>query len=85
MRLLCSGLLVLFQVAGDNYFLIFQVNEKLFPCKLSGKNTKLAEEAVELAVKTWGKKSLSELEAEERLSYSCEKVYYRHEFSAHII
>ncbi|XWS76733.1 hypothetical protein CRYUN_Cryun01aG0203100 [Craigia yunnanensis] len=51
----------------------WKVNEKLFPCKLSSKNTKLAEEAVELAVKTWGKKSLSELEAEERLSYSCEK------------
>ncbi|OMO82282.1 Protein translocase subunit SecA [Corchorus olitorius] len=51
----------------------WKVNEKLFPCKLSSKNTKLAEEAVELAVQTWGKKSLSELEAEERLSYSCEK------------
>ncbi|XVF72841.1 hypothetical protein PTKIN_Ptkin12aG0153100 [Pterospermum kingtungense] len=51
----------------------WKVNEKLFPCKLSSKNSKLAEEAVELAVKTWGKKSLSELEAEERLSYSCEK------------
>ncbi|XWS46378.1 hypothetical protein CRYUN_Cryun14cG0060600 [Craigia yunnanensis] len=51
----------------------WKVNEKLFPCKLSGKNTKLAEEAVELAVKTWGKKSLTELEAEDCLSYSCEK------------
>ncbi|MBA0575170.1 hypothetical protein Golob_027966, partial [Gossypium lobatum] len=51
----------------------WKVNEKLFPCKLSDKNTKLAEEAVELSVKTWGKKSLSELEAEELLSYSCEK------------
>ncbi|XVF22199.1 hypothetical protein REPUB_Repub12eG0153100 [Reevesia pubescens] len=51
----------------------WKVNEKLFPSKLSSKNTKLAEEAVELAVKTWGKKSLNELEAEERLSYSCEK------------
>ncbi|XVE77395.1 hypothetical protein DITRI_Ditri13aG0059100 [Diplodiscus trichospermus] len=51
----------------------WKVNEKLFPCKLSSKNTKLADEAVELAVKTWGKKSLTELEAEERLSYSCEK------------
>ena len=34
----------------------------------------MAEEAVELAVKTWGQRSLTELEAEERLSYSCEKV-----------
>lgn len=51
----------------------WKVNEKLFPCKLSTKNTKLAEEAVALAVKAWGKQSLTELEAEERLSYSCEK------------
>jgi preprotein translocase subunit SecA len=49
------------------------VNEKLFPCQLSKKNTELAENAVQLAVKTWGKRSLTELEAEERLSYSCEK------------
>lgn len=53
-----------------------QVNESLFPCKLSNKNAKLAEEAVQLAVKTWGQKSLTELESEERLSYSCEKVKY---------
>lgn len=51
-----------------------QVNESLFPCKLSNENTELAEEAVQLAIKTWGQKSLTELEAEERLSYSCEKV-----------
>lgn len=53
-----------------------QVNESLFPCKLSNENAKLAEEAVQLAVKTWGQKSLTELESEERLSYSCEKVKY---------
>ncbi|EEF47163.1 conserved hypothetical protein [Ricinus communis] len=51
----------------------WKVNESLFPCKLSKKNTDLAEEAVQLAVKTWGQRSLTELEAEERLSYSCEK------------
>ncbi|KAK9202054.1 hypothetical protein WN944_017263 [Citrus x changshan-huyou] len=51
----------------------WKVNESLFPCKLSNENAKLAEEAVQLAVKTWGQKSLTELEAEERLSYSCEK------------
>lgn len=50
------------------------MNENLFPCKLSNENAKLAEEAVELAAKSWGQRSLSELEAEERLSYSCEKV-----------
>ncbi|KAL2935104.1 Protein translocase subunit SecA chloroplastic [Bienertia sinuspersici] len=51
----------------------WKVKETLFPCKLSHENAKLAEEAVQLAVKTWGQRSLSELEAEERLSYSCEK------------
>ncbi|XP_062002898.1 protein translocase subunit SECA1, chloroplastic isoform X2 [Rosa rugosa] len=51
----------------------WKVNEKLFPCKLSNEKTKLAEEAVNLAVETWGQRSLTELEAEERLSYSCEK------------
>ncbi|RYQ89543.1 hypothetical protein Ahy_B09g096120 isoform B [Arachis hypogaea] len=51
----------------------WKVNEKLFPCQLSTKNTELAEKAVQLAVKTWGQRSLTELEAEERLSYSCEK------------
>lgn len=51
----------------------WRVSESLFPCKLSNKNAKLAEEAVDLAVKSWGQMSLTELEAEERLSYSCEK------------
>lgn len=37
----------------------------------------MAEEAVQLAVKTWGQRSITELEAEERLSYSCEKVIFR--------
>ncbi|XP_062011070.1 protein translocase subunit SECA1, chloroplastic-like isoform X2 [Rosa rugosa] len=52
---------------------VLEVNEKLFPCKLSNEKTKLAEEAVNLAVETWGQRLLTELEAEERLSYSCEK------------
>ncbi|XP_052184692.1 protein translocase subunit SecA, chloroplastic [Diospyros lotus] len=51
----------------------WKVNENLFPCTLSKENTNFAEEAVQLAVKTWGQRSLTELEAEERLSYSCEK------------
>ncbi|KAK3194414.1 hypothetical protein Dsin_025724 [Dipteronia sinensis] len=44
----------------------FRVN---YPMRIA----KLAEEAVQLAVKAWGQRSLTELEAEERLSYSCEK------------
>ncbi|KAL9225051.1 hypothetical protein vseg_001020 [Gypsophila vaccaria] len=51
----------------------WKVKENLFPCKLSHENMKLVEDAVQLAVTTWGKRSLSELDAEERLSYSCEK------------
>ncbi|KZV57600.1 preprotein translocase secA subunit [Dorcoceras hygrometricum] len=51
----------------------WKVNESLFPCMLSKESSKLAEEAVQLAVTTWGQRSLTELEAEERLSYSCEK------------
>ncbi|KAK7278119.1 hypothetical protein RJT34_23144 [Clitoria ternatea] len=54
-------------------FKSWKVNEKLFPCQLSSKNAELAEKAVQLAVETWGKRSLTELEAEERLSYTCEK------------
>ncbi|KAF3648249.1 Protein translocase subunit SecA, chloroplastic, partial [Capsicum annuum] len=51
----------------------WKVSESLFPCTLSKEKTKLAEEAVQIAVKMWGPRSLTELEAEERLSYSCEK------------
>ncbi|KAA8542986.1 hypothetical protein F0562_021519 [Nyssa sinensis] len=51
----------------------WKVNESLFPCILSKENIKLAEEAVQFAAKTWGQRSLTELEAEERLSYCCEK------------
>ncbi len=54
---------------------LLQVNETLFPCELSKETTSLAEEAVESAAKIWGEKSLSELEAEDRLSYACEKVH----------
>ncbi|KAJ8466166.1 hypothetical protein OPV22_028718 [Ensete ventricosum] len=51
----------------------WKVNEKLFPCDLSKETISLANDAVEIAVKSWGQRSLTELEAEERLSYSCEK------------
>ncbi|CAH9069570.1 unnamed protein product [Cuscuta epithymum] len=51
----------------------WKVNDRLFPCKLSKESYKLAEETVQLAVKIWGPRSLTELEAEERLSCSCEK------------
>ncbi|XP_072974820.1 protein translocase subunit SECA1, chloroplastic isoform X1 [Typha angustifolia] len=51
----------------------WKVNESLFPCNLSTDTISFAKDAVELAAKTWGQRSLTELEAEERLSYTCEK------------
>ncbi|KAK1281091.1 hypothetical protein QJS04_geneDACA004693 [Acorus gramineus] len=51
----------------------WKVKESLFPCELSKEKVSLAKDAVELAVRTWGERTLTELEAEERLSYSCEK------------
>ncbi len=68
--------MVTLSLAKDSFLMIFQVNENIFPCKLSDGNTKLAEEAVQMAVKAWGQRSLTELEAEERLSYACEKVWH---------
>lgn len=51
----------------------WKVSESLFPCSLSQESTVVVEEAVHLAVSSWGRRSLPELEAEERLSYACEK------------
>ncbi|PKU63459.1 Protein translocase subunit SECA1, chloroplastic [Dendrobium catenatum] len=51
----------------------WKVKESLFPCELSNVTVSLAKDAVEFSVKTWGLRSLTELEAEDRLSYSCEK------------
>ncbi|KAJ6790910.1 protein translocase subunit SECA1, chloroplastic [Iris pallida] len=51
----------------------WKVNESLYPCDLSQDTISFAKDAVESAAKAWGQKSLTELEAEERLSYSCEK------------
>jgi preprotein translocase subunit SecA len=50
------------------------MNESLFPCELSKETLSFVKDTVEMAVKEWREKSLTELEAEERLSYSCEKV-----------
>ncbi|GIL47249.1 hypothetical protein Vafri_4093 [Volvox africanus] len=48
-------------------------NPSLFPCALSEGTQSLARAAVEAAVKAWGTRQLSELEAEDRLSVACEK------------
>ncbi|XP_039114361.1 protein translocase subunit SECA1, chloroplastic [Dioscorea cayenensis subsp. rotundata] len=62
----------------------WKVNENILPCDLSERTISTAEAAVELAVKAWGKRSLTELEAEERLSYSCEKGPIRDEIIAQL-
>ncbi|XP_071716773.1 protein translocase subunit SecA, chloroplastic [Rutidosis leptorrhynchoides] len=51
----------------------WKVSESLFPCSLSQETSMVVEEAVQLAASSWGRRSLPELEAEERLSYACEK------------
>jgi preprotein translocase subunit SecA len=50
------------------------MNESLFTCELPKQTLSSVKDTVEMAVKKWGEKSLTELEAEKRLSYSCEKV-----------
>jgi preprotein translocase subunit SecA len=49
------------------------VSPKLYPCDVSEEGTKLANEAVNAAVSTWGTGQLAELDAEERLAFACEK------------
>ena len=51
----------------------WNVNPKIFPCDISEEGVKLAQEAVDAAVQTWGSGQLDELDAEERLAFACEK------------
>lgn len=51
----------------------WNVNPKIFPCDISEEGMKLAKEAVDAAVQTWGAGQLDELDAEERLAFACEK------------
>ncbi len=51
----------------------WNVNPKIFPCDISEEGMKLAKEAVDAAVQTWGSGQLDELDAEERLAFACEK------------
>lgn len=51
----------------------WNVNPKIFPCDVSKDGMKLATEAVDAAIQTWGAGQLDELEAEERLAFACEK------------
>jgi preprotein translocase subunit SecA len=49
------------------------VNENIFPCKLSQDSLSLVEDAVQIAIRKWGKRSLNELQEEDHLSYACKK------------
>ncbi len=51
----------------------WNVSPKLYPCSVSDEGTKLANEAVEAAIASWGAGQLAELDAEERLAFACEK------------
>ena len=51
----------------------WNVSPKLYPCSVSDEGTKLANEAVDAAVASWGAGQLAELDAEERLAFACEK------------
>lgn len=51
----------------------WNVSPKLYPCSVSDEATKLANEAVDAAVASWGAGQLAELDAEERLAFACEK------------
>lgn len=51
----------------------WKTDPSVFPCELSEETTAAAVAAVEAAVLGWGKKSVPELEAEERLVFACEK------------
>ncbi|KAL6615248.1 hypothetical protein ACP70R_037518 [Stipagrostis hirtigluma subsp. patula] len=62
----------------------WKTNDSLFPCELSKETLSSVTDAVEVAVKELGEKSLTELEAEERLSYSCEKGPTRDEVIANL-
>ena len=51
----------------------WRVKDGLYPCELSAETEKLLSDAVDVAAKTWGERSVEALEAEERLSFACEK------------
>ena len=51
----------------------WRVKDGLYPCELSAETEKLLVDAVDAAARTWGERSVEALEAEERLSFACEK------------
>jgi len=51
----------------------YAVDPKLYPCDLSDATERLLASAVATATKAWGERSLTLLEAEDRLSVACER------------
>ena len=51
----------------------WKVSPDLFPVALSSAAQSEATAAVEAAVAMWGERAISELEAEDRLAFACEK------------
>ena len=51
----------------------WKVKDGLYPCDLSSDTKALLKGAVDGAAKAWGERSLSAFEAEDRLSFACEK------------
>jgi len=51
----------------------WRVKDGLYPCELSEETERVLAEAIGVAVKEWGERSTEALEAEERLSFACEK------------
>ncbi|CAG9467841.1 unnamed protein product [Pedinophyceae sp. YPF-701] len=51
----------------------WKAKDDLFPCELSPETAAAAKTAVDAAVKAWGERSLTELEAEDRIAVACEK------------
>jgi preprotein translocase subunit SecA len=51
----------------------WKVNSQIFPVELSKSTEQKLKEAVDVAVKQWGERSLPELEAEERMAIASEK------------
>ena len=51
----------------------WRVKDGLYPCELSAEAEKLLVDAVDAAAQAWGERSVEALEAEERLSFACEK------------
>lgn len=51
----------------------FAADPAIFPCQLSDGTLSAAKSAVRAATKVWGDRTLTLLDAEDRLSVACEK------------